>query len=277
MNAAVLMRRPRPSGNRNAKALLFGFLVFSSSRLTGILSAQSMPEEPGRFEVASIRPSDVKGGRPSFESNPGGGVRATNVTLKLLIQVAYDIRPEQLSGGPGWTDSEQYSVIAKGPEDGSPLSAAEQKALTRKRLQALLSERFHLALKLEANPASGYVLTVEKKGHKMTVANDPGARQLRQVGRWEIRAEGVEMSILARFLSVHLQATMVDRTGLEGRYNFHLNWTPVPLPSSIASLNELPEDSLIPAVQEQLGLRLERQKVATDRYTIERAEKPTEN
>jgi uncharacterized protein (TIGR03435 family) len=61
----------------------------------------------------------------------------------------------------------------------------------------------------------------------MTVAHDPGVRQLRQVGRGEIRVEGVEMSILARFLSVHLRATVVDRTGLEGRYNFHLSWTPV--------------------------------------------------
>ena len=265
------------SVNRKVKAVLFGFLVFSSSRLTGILSAQPMPEEPDRFEVASIRPIDAKGARPSFESNPSGGVRATNVTLKLLIQMAYDIRPEQLSGGPGWTDSEQYTVIAKGPEGGPVLSGTAQQELTRKRLQALLSERFHLALKLESNPASGYVLTVEKKGNKMTVANDPGTRQLRQVGHWEIRAEGVDMLILARFLGVHLRATVVDRTGLEGRYNFHLNWTPEALPSSIESLNGLPEDSLLPAVREQLGLRLERQKVATDRYTIERAEKPTEN
>jgi len=273
------MSTPIPSAcaNRTAKVLLLGFLIFTSGRLTGILSAQPMPEEPDRFEVASIRPIDAKGARPSFESNPSGGVRATNVTLKLLIQMAYDIRPEQLSGGPGWTDSEQYTVIAKGPEGGPPLSAAEQKALTSKRLQALLSERFHLALKLEANLASGYVLTVEKKGHKMTVANDPGAHQLRQVGRWEIRAEGIGMSTLVRFLGVHLRATVVDRTGLEGRYNFHLNWTPEALPSSIESLNGLPEDSLLPAVREQLGLRLERQKVATDRYTIERAEKPTEN
>ena len=263
--------------NRKVKTLLFGFMVFSSSRLTGILSAQSMPEESDRFEVASIRPSGAKGGRPSFESNPGGRVRATNVTLKLLIQMAYDIRPEQLSGGPGWTDSEEYTVIAKGPEGGPPLSAAEQKALTLKHLQTLLAERFRLALKREANPASGYVLTVEKNGHKMTVANDPGARQVRQVGRWEMRAEGIEMSIFARFLSVHLRATVVDRTGLEGRYNFHLTWTPVPLPSSIASLDGLPEESLIPAVQEQLGLRLGRQKVVTDRYMIERAERPTEN
>jgi uncharacterized protein (TIGR03435 family) len=175
--------------NRKVKALLFGLALFSPVRLTGILGAQSLPGESDRFEVASIRLSGTEGAHPSFEFTPGGGVRATNVTLKLLIQVAYEIRPERLSGGPGWTDSEQYSVIAKGP-GGPVLSESAQKELTHKRLQALLGERFQLALKRETNPAAGYVLTVEKKGHKMTPVNGPGARQLRQIGRWELRAEG---------------------------------------------------------------------------------------
>src|SRR5260370_27948303 len=118
-----------------------------------------MAEDRARFEVASIRPSDAKGGRPSFESNPGGGVRATNVTLKLLIQMAYGIRPEQLSGGPGWTDSEEYTVIARGPEGGPVLSGAAQLELTHKRLQALLTERFLRPLKREPNPSAGHVLT----------------------------------------------------------------------------------------------------------------------
>jgi hypothetical protein len=183
--------------NCTAKVLLIGFLVFVSGRLTGVLNAQGMPEESERFEVASIRPSKANDVRPSMQFIPGGGVHATNVTLKLLIQIAYDIRPEQLAGGAGWTDSERYTVSAKGPEGGPPLSAAEQKALTLKRLQALLGERFSLALRVAANPASGYVLTVEKKRHKMTVANDPVAVQLRQVGRWELRAEGIEMSVFA--------------------------------------------------------------------------------
>jgi len=87
------------------------------------------------------------------------------------------------------------------------------------------------------------------------------------------------MPLLARFLSVHLRGTVVDQTGLEGRYNFYLNWNPgAPVPNAIeASASELPEESLIPAVEEQLGLKLERQKVATDRYIIERAEKAKEN
>jgi uncharacterized protein (TIGR03435 family) len=57
---------------------------------------------------------------------------------------------------------------------------------------------------------------------------------------------------------------MIDRTALEGLFNFHLTWTPVPLPSSLASLDGLPEGSLIPAIQDHLGL-------------IERAERPIEN
>ena len=259
---------PIPSGNRRLCALLLGFI--------GIVSAQSSPEDPGRFEVASIRLSETKGGRPAFESNPGG-IRATNVTLKLLIQMAYDLRPEQLSGGPGWTDSEEYTVNAKAPAGGPALSGGAQMELTRERLQALLRERFHLSLKPETSSAAGYALTLEKKGHKMAPALEPQTRRLRQVGRWEIRAEGVEMSLFARFLAVHLRATVVDRTGLEGGFNFHLNWTPAELPKSIASLDGLPEDSLIPAVQQQLGLRLERQKVASDRYTIEHAERPAGN
>jgi uncharacterized protein (TIGR03435 family) len=111
----------------------------------------------------------------------------------------------------------------------------------------------------------------------MSVANDPGARNMRQIGRWQLRAEGVDLPTLAQFLSVHLLVPVIDRTGLERRYSFHLNWTPDPLPTSVESLSGLPEDSLIPAVRDQLGLKFERQKVPTDRYKIESAEKPTEN
>ena len=77
---------------------------------------------------------------------------------------------------------------------------------------------------------------------------------------------------------MHLHGTVEDRTGLEGGYTFHLRGNPeLREGQSVRSFDGQPDDSLIPAVREQLGLRLEQQKVATDRYTIERAEKPTEN
>ena len=259
-----------------AKLLLLGFLVFTSGQLTATLSAQSMAEGVERFEVASIRP-DATFGQPSAEITPGGGLRATHAPLKMLIEIAYEIRPDQLSGGDGWTDDEQFTVSANGPEGVSSLPAGEQKALAERRLRTLLGERFGLKLKRETQPAPGYVLTVDKKGHKLTVANDPAIHKLRQTGRWKVTAQGTDMSALAAFLGVHLHATVVDQTGLEGGYDFQLNWTPEPMPNSVESLNGLPEETLIPALREQLGLGLESKKVGLDRYMIEYAEKPTEN
>jgi uncharacterized protein (TIGR03435 family) len=66
------------------------------------------------------------------------------------------------------------------------------------------------------------------------------------------------MSTFAKFLSVHLQATVEDRTGLEGGFSFHLKWNPeLREGQSVRAFDGLPEDSLVPAVREQLGLRLE--------------------
>ena len=237
-----------------------------------LLCSTLFAQDAERFEVASVRPSSEKGDRPSFEISPGGRIHAANVTLQLLIQTAYDIRPEQLSGGPAWTASEEYTLDAKGPEGAAPMD------LTRQRLQSLLRDRFHLELQVESDPSAGYALTVEKQGHHMTPALPGTARLLRQVGRWEVRAEAVEMAILARFLSVHLHAAVVDRTGLDGRFNFRFSWNPgVRNGESLDAADERAAEALARAVPEQLGLRLTRQKVPADRYTIRHAEKPMDN
>src|SRR5580704_6185208 len=74
------------------------------------------------FDAALIRPAGNATAKPEMEFTPGGGMRATNITLKMLIQVAYDIRDDQISGGPGWTDSEAYTVVAKGSGGGTVAS-----------------------------------------------------------------------------------------------------------------------------------------------------------
>jgi bla regulator protein blaR1 len=241
--------------------------------------ANTKPDDSDRFEVASIRPSAFVGGRPSMEVNPAGDLHATNVTLKLLIQIAYDIRPEQLVGGPAWADSDEYSVSAKAP-DAPVLPEDTQHEVTRHRLQNLLSERFHLMLALKAQTDSAYVLTVGKRGPAMTLTTNSGSGLLRQLGRWELRAEGVDMPLFVRFLGVHLSAAVIDRTELAGRFNFRLKWNPLVRDGESVNSPEVGErakQSLVTAVQTQLGLRLDRQRMASDRYSIEGAERPTEN
>jgi uncharacterized protein (TIGR03435 family) len=200
--------------------------------------------------------------------------------LKELIQVAYGILPEQLSGGDAWTDWDKYTVLAKSSESDAVLTENARHELTLKRLQALLRERFHLVLNVKADADSGYVMTVAKSGHKMTPDNDsPGIGLIRQSGIWEIHAKGVHMSLLAQFLSVHLEDPVVDQTGLEGGYTFQLNWRPgVPIMAmSDQAARDLAADNIVPTVQKQLGLTLRRQKSAADQYRIDRAERPTEN
>jgi uncharacterized protein (TIGR03435 family) len=259
--------------------LVWGALVLVSGEQSWILRAQSAPESSDSFEVASIRPSNINGDRSSVEFPPDG-FRATNVSLKELIQMAYGIVPEQLSGGESWTDSNKYTVLAKVPESDAPLPENARYELTLKRLQVLLRDRFHLVLSVKPDSASGYVMTVAKSGHKMTPDNDaPGPGLITQNGLWKIRAKGTHMFVLAMFLGVHLDAPVADKTGLEGGFTFELNWTPGGIIGGMSHqvMEDMADDSLIPAVQKQLGLTLRRQKSAADQYRIDRAEMPTEN
>jgi uncharacterized protein (TIGR03435 family) len=258
---------------------LLGIFVLSSGLPLGSLRAQSALEGSDSFEVASVRPSNIIGGRSSVEFPPDG-FRATNVSLKELIQMAYSIVPEQLSGGESWTDMNKYTVLAKDPESDDALPENERQELTLKRLQALLHDRFHLVLSVKPDSASGYVMTVARNGHKMTPDNDtPAPGLITQTGLWKIRAKGTRLSILAMFLGVHLHEPVTDKTGLEGGFTFELNWTPAGLSRDMSPqvMDDLAYDNLIPAVQNQLGLTLRREKSAADKYRIDRAETPTEN
>ena len=261
----------KPKSGLNRAILALRLLVRMRPLTLALFVCGPLISQQAEFDVASIRPAGNAIAKPAMEFTPGGGVRATNVTLKMLIQMAYDIRDDQISGGPGWTDSETYTVVAKGSGGGT--------AASKTALQALLRERFHLELKRATNAAAGYVMAVGKSEPKITLDTGRERPLMRQTGRWSLHCERVAMSSLATFLSVHLGRSVEDRTGLEGRYNFELNWRPADL-SDIkfdGSRSPAEEESLVLAVREQLGLKLEPEKGVGARYRIEMAEKPGEN
>lgn len=116
---------------------------------------------PQSFEVASIKPSAGDGRSVRIGISPGGRYNASGVSVKLLIQQAYDVRDFQISGGPSWLSSERYDIVAK----------AETPNLTREQvrvlLQSLLAERFQLRLHRESKEMPVYALVVGKNGHKL--------------------------------------------------------------------------------------------------------------
>jgi uncharacterized protein (TIGR03435 family) len=216
-----------------------------------------------RFEVASIKPSTAEPGSDGMHTG-NGRLTADNVTLKRCITGAYSISPILIFGGPDWLDKDRFQIECKAAErlgDHDLMQA----------LQGLLAERFHLVIHRETRTVSAYVLELAKGGPKLEkVPDDAPGRTSAQRNR--IDAQATTMDHLAEVLSRHLDYPIVNRTGLEGRFNLKLEWTPE---SAKPEANSGP--SLFTAVQEQLGLRIRAQKAPFDVIVIDRAEHPTEN
>jgi bla regulator protein blaR1 len=262
------------------------------------------------FEVASIKPSDPDSRGVSFRMG-SGGLNMNGVTVKLLIQEAYDVRESQISGGPGWINSERYDIIAKidrsadTAEPRSPQDEQKAREQQRERLRSLLTDRFQLKIKIEKKELPIYILTVAKGGPKIkeTKPEEPGPApkgdtaqerprgNFMRVGRGQIIGQSITLDVLAKMLSQQLGRNVIDKTGLKGTYDYTLEWTPDPaqgLGPGFSGPGEPPRPdnpapgesngvSVFVAIQEQLGLKLESQKELVDMIAIESVEKPSEN
>ena len=245
------------------------------------------------FDVASIKPADPMG-RGQFQIHPGGTLDFRAASLRLMILWAYDIRDFQLSGGPAWTANDRYDVMAK-TETASKATATEEGTPVtdpiRLKLQALLADRFHLKLHREMKLLSAYALVVGKNGPKLK-ENDAPLRGWMQWGSGRLKGTHVDMRFLCVHLSRQVDRTVIDETGLNGSYDFELTWIPDSRPARLPIAPDAqsppirdgesapaPSDgpSIFTAIQEQLGLKLEPKKGLVAFYTIEHAEKPSDN
>ena len=192
------------------------------------------------FEVASVKPSDPEARGVQIGLSPGGLFTAKNVTLKILIQQAWDVRDFQISGGPGWLDTERYDITAKG--DGPGVSEDEMRKMpeaqrnkvldeARMRVRMLLADRFQLKLHPETKELPVYALIVAKGGPKiqpLTEDGSPGGGlSMRRGGAgMEITGSKVPLAYLVHLLSDQVGRTVLDRTGLKGSYDFKMSFVP---------------------------------------------------
>ena len=248
------------------------------------------------FEIATIKPSAPGTIAKSFHFTPGGGLQTTGSTLKDLIVHAYDIRADQIQGGPPWVAVDRYDVTAKAATEGEGLLATltednRQKwtQLTRLRTRAILASRFNLAVHQETREFAIYELRVDKNGPKADGLKESNANLGTNFLGNVILGNGGDMHDLVMILGPLLQKPIVDKTELTDKYDFTLRWTPdqllaVPrrpdLPSAVprvptGDLDKLP--SIFTALREQLGLRLDSTKGALEVIVIDRAERPSDN
>jgi uncharacterized protein (TIGR03435 family) len=266
--------------------------------------AQSDPPPTPKFDVASIKPA-APGGRGMFiRPSAGGRVTVTNMPLKVLIQLAYSIQPFQISGGPPWMESIHYDIEAK-PD--IPTKQTDWPVM----LRALLADRFQLVLHKETKELPIYALVLARKDGKlgpgMTAAQEgactafdpskppppPGRGSsptlfcgTQFMSPRSITASAVPVENLIPMLSRTLGRTVINKTGLDGKYDIKMEYTPdenqlaqmappgTPPPSAPADSSG---PSLFTALQEQLGLKLESQKGPVEIFVIDKAEKPSEN
>jgi len=278
--------------------------------------ASAQPDDPKIvFEAASVKPFPE--GQPIQMSGCTGGpgsddpgrITCEYVTLKMLVMRAYQVKAQEVFG-PGLLESARFNILAKLPSG----AAKEQVPIM---FRNLLAERFKLVVHRESRQIPAYVITVSKGGLKMKETPPPsadpveetpkggplpigkdgfptlrpssikgGAVTLFRNGQARLQAGGITVAKLAETFSFQLDRIVTDETGLAGKYDVTLYWTPEsteagarrpPLGPDSAS-DPGTEPNVFVAAEQQLGLKLVSKKVARDVVVVDSAEKtPTLN
>jgi uncharacterized protein (TIGR03435 family) len=242
----------------------FGLVLFLLATFCSI-SAQV------EFDSASVKESRTVASAGTMRLMPGGGVMVQHLPARTLITVGYQLQPYQVVGAPDWTRSTYYDIIAKP-------AAASSRAQTFEMMQALLADRFAFRAHREQRTVDGYVLVrvrPDELGPALKVssvdcekdfATMPRCRQ-GSISATAMQTVGAPMWNLLQFVISMVNAPVNDETMLTGTYDFELRWS-----NEVAPADGSP--TLFLALQDQLGLKLERRRVQTDVLVVDRIERP---
>ncbi len=219
-------------------------------------------------------------------------------TLKGLVSYAYGVRPEFVACTIKWCDSVTFDIRAK----VAGADVAELQALTSEQrglmLKATLAERFGVKVHTEARPLRVYELVVARGGAKLRerAPNAPASTVFKDgwppdgvtmLGASSMRASAVTMTSLATTLSgiygESVERSVVDKTGLQGKYDVDLQWNASRPPLTVGKDSQLrgPQDETAPsiftALQEQLGLKLQPATESTQMIVVDEAHMPSAN
>jgi uncharacterized protein (TIGR03435 family) len=237
------------------------------------------------FDAVSVKPSDPHDFRVMMRDMPGQA-NYTGVTVKMLIQQAYQVRDFEVVGGPKWIESNRYDIVARPPAGGTdfpsdPMTATDQQRETFRHLRAamvraMLADRFRLKTHKETRDLPLYVLTVAEGGSKLRKSNginvsdpDLGPGMIR-ANQGSLAGTELDMPYVVETLSRLMDRIVLNKTALDGKYDFALKWSPDPTAAADAP-------GIFTALQEQLGLKLESSKGPVEVVVIDSVEAPGEN
>ena len=269
------------------------------------VSAQAPVASPPRFEAASVKPSAPGAQGQSLRRPPGGQFSASNIPLRDIIALAYGVQefPWRLDGVPDWATAERFDIVAKAAADVPPVRPGSPDPILMM-VRTLLEERFHLAIHADNREMPVYALVLARPGTlgpdlkksevdcdaiqvarltaaargaaappPLTADGRPvcGFRGVQSSGPGApggIQAGGIPMWQRANLLTRFVERTVVDRTGLEGYYDWQLLFSP-PREADQSG------GSIFTALQEQMGLKLESTRAPVEVWVVDRVERPT--
>jgi len=230
-------------------------------------------KEPA-FEVASVVACPPGTGLQQWEHDrapkfvaPGGRFTVRASSVQFLIEWAYGIEPAQHPGAPSWLATERYDITAKA--EGDP-TEDQMKAM----LRTLLADRFHLRAHMEQRTLPVLLLSLGKTPPKMTPTKDGEIHGLHAEMRsvdgknaFHLTATRITLAQLCSILGRQLDHLLLNKTGLEGEYDFELVLTPD------GGASPMDAAQLLTAVREQLGFNVKSDKAPVDVLVIESMDK----
>lgn len=269
----------------NARIVRSVFVLVLIAACCGSRAGAQTPSAVGRsnpagpdYDVATVKVNNTGSGSTHIHVSDDI-LQATNVPLGAILDIAFDIRRDQIVGLPHWAQVDRYDIAAK-VVDIDPhqhLSDDQQRVM----LQHLLDQRFHLQAHIEKRNLPLLELVVAKGGIKFDEWKKPAEGEESIKGsmssiNYELTAVGVPMDRLTRFLEQQARMPVADKTGLKGIYSFHLKWQREE-EGPASGLHDQPLPTIYAALPEQLGLKLESGKGPVDVLVVDHIEQPSEN
>jgi uncharacterized protein (TIGR03435 family) len=226
-----------------------------------------------RFEVASIRPHPFSGNEPSDRRIlPGGRFVATATNIRTLLRIASGLDDNRMSGAPGWVDSETFDITAVTADHAEVKTTQQFQQL----ILSLLEDRLQLKFHREQKEGSIYWVELDKPGNlgpalkPSTPESQPNQRSNSNGTKAEMKISRMSMNDIAAALRRQAGRPVEDHTGLKGNFDFQIEWSPEETADSAYP-------SLMTVLKEQLGLKLQPAKGATEFLVIDHIDHPSAN
>ena len=277
-NTVARVNRPM-SSSASSLSIVFSFVLVASvpataqPPVTAAPAPQSAAQAPTRFEVVSIHPHQLNGDDSSNRQVlPGGRFVATNTTVHTLVRIAFIADDNRINGLPSWTNDETFDISGTTVNRAEVTTPQEFQQL----LLSLLEDRFQLKFHTEKKEVPVYRLELASPGKlgpalkPSTPASQPNMSTNSNGSMAAMKVSKASMADIAATLARQAHRPVEDHTGLQGEFDFQIEWAADGSADSSAP-------SIFTVLSEQLGLKLRPAKGTVDTFVVDQIARPAAN